>query len=162
MSDAPSDFQQLDFSQQFVVWAARGVAHNRQCECGNPVDLAIGFRLARAEAALPPLLAFMQILESAGERPISLHAVACGCLSTDEHVLLECVASLQNGGIATAHRLLHKYLPCSAARSAVWMLEAFARQIRDAGLLLSTSAFEEYWQGVVDEPVLEAASTRLH
>lgn len=162
MSDARSTFQDLDFSEQFVVWAARGAAHNRSCACGNPVDLAIGFRLARAEAALPPLLAFMQILESAAERPISLHAVACGCLSSDEHILLECVASLQNGGIATAHRLLHRYLPCSAARPAVWVLEAFARHIRDAGMLLRNTTFDELWQSALDERAHETIGARLH
>jgi hypothetical protein len=135
-SNRVRSFQDLQFGEQFIVWAVRAWTHNRECDCGNQVDIKTGFRVMQLETALPMLAAFLETTRTAADRRIELHGVSCCGVSHDEALLIQCIASLQMGYLATAHRLLHDFLPCAAARSAVWTLDAFAHRLVAAGVVL--------------------------
>src|SRR5262245_5240383 len=99
------DFESLRFAEQFVVWAVRAWVHNSHRSSDDGVPIETGFRLAKIEPALASLTFFLRVLQSAAVRPVDVRCIHCPTVSRDEEVLLEAIASLQAGHIATGHRL---------------------------------------------------------
>jgi hypothetical protein len=130
---------ELKFAEQFVVWAFRAWVHNSQRSSHKAVAIETGFRLAKIEPALATLNFFMRIVQNTASRPIEVRCIQCPTLAPDEELLIHAVGALQAGRHATAHMILHHYLPCAAVRASAGTLEDFAERLLAGGLLVQPS-----------------------
>ncbi len=132
-------FDDLPFAERFVVWALRYWTELRRPD---------GMLDSRHQALCPrhvsmPLMALgalMQVHEACARRPLALNRINEVELATDEELLLHATGALQTGDHATAHMILHHYLPCAAVRVASVALQAFADKLLSANLVIRPSA----------------------
>jgi hypothetical protein len=95
----------LNVAEQFVLWALRTRLEGR-----SKLDqLEKGFRLAhdraRGGAALEAFEPWFSALATSCRRDLYLHRAPCPCLSGDERIMLDLVASAQVGDEAGLHRI---------------------------------------------------------
>jgi len=132
-------FDELPFAERFVVWAIR-----YWTELQNPH----GSLDSRHQALCPrnvtlPLLALgalMQVHDASAQRPLVLNSIQDCELAPDEELMLHATGAIQAGDHATAHMILHHYLPCAAVRLASVALQGFADKLLAANLVIRPSA----------------------
>lgn len=132
-------FDELPFAERFVVWAMR-----YWTELQNPH----GSLDSRHQALCPrnvtlPLMAFgalMQVHDASARRPFVLNSIQDTKLAADEELILHATGAIQAGDHATAHMILHHYLPCAAVRLASVALQGFADKLLAANLVIRPNA----------------------
>jgi hypothetical protein len=132
-------FDELPFAERFVVWAMRywtelqnpkgGLDSRHQALCPRNVALP-----------LMALGALMQVHDASARRPLVLNSIQACELSPDEELILHATGAIQAGDHATAHMILHHFLPCAAVRLASVALQGFADKLLAANLVIRPSA----------------------
>ncbi len=138
MPVAPKSFQDLSFSSELVVWAARmWVQANAQTLASESQlngMIRDSFRLAGATDAYPPFVGLLTVVDATSTTPVAFQRPKCRKLSVDELRLLCVLAVLQSDtDDEAAQFLLSAWLPRAGARMAVEQGRALADALSRAG-----------------------------
>ena len=132
-------FEDLMFSEKFLLWAARfwwTLAQNGQ-ESLTP--LADAFRVSRAGPALGPFDAVLTVLATQARAPVKIKHVRSQTLSQDERRLLFLIAA-RPGAIRDA--VSAHLLPCRGTTLMRPLLAQLDERLSDAGMYLPRRIWE--------------------
>lgn len=125
--------QELRFSEQFVLWAAR---FWRQTAPGGDLRFLMdAFRLVGAPGALGPMDGMLMALHAGSPGALRLRAPRQSRLAPSECRLLALVAASAQGDALAARRSLALLAPCAVQRLAGPLVDRFAGDLTAAGLV---------------------------
>lgn len=137
---APLSAADLEFAEQFVLWALR----TRLEGAARRSHLEHGFRLAldpaTGGAALTSFESWFQLLATRCRRDLYLHRARCPCLSADERAMLDLVASAQAGDAMRLHRVAAGLVRPQAIAAVQRSTRYFAAALCRLGLRLTDRA----------------------
>lgn len=130
---------ELPFAERFVVWAMRYWTE-LQNPLGNPDGRHQALCPRNVTLPLMALGALMQVHDASARRPLVLNSIQDCELAPDEELMLHATGAIQAGDHATAHMILHHYLPCAAVRLGSVALQLFADKLLAANLIIRPNA----------------------
>jgi len=134
----PSEFSELPFGEQLVLWATRIWFQALRTETNAQGILRTCFLNARASEAYLALDDLLTILTISAQCGIDIRDPKSAQISSDENFFLGAIAAWQHQASASlADAFLINWMPVSAVRFSRTPTARLASALKDAGLIIS-------------------------
>ena len=149
-----SEFHQLPFSEQFLLWAIRQWVKTYKNEGDLHATLHEGFCVAGIEDGYLAIDELLTIFSVAAVTRIDVRCPHCTCISPDEQMFIGLVAAFQRSDLAEARKFLELWLSPTGIRTAHRPAARLARAMALGRLILRprTLAPSSRRQLLADEP----------
>jgi len=147
-NDARYDFFALSFGEQLTLWTLRCLLPTADVPQGLQAIVREAYARIEAEGAYLAFNRGISLLAASSRRPIRMGCPRCRGVGEDELLFLDLVSELQRGHLRSAMMGVAGWLSPGAVRLVLPAFEAYARALRERGIVLRG------WDQVQRSPIL--------